>query len=74
VLHALESVRLDPTCPHRLQSIHVDPDGRIIVVCDEGYGSSLAAATLQLLGLSRATDLVDGFQGWRAYREEQATS
>lgn len=66
--------RLDPTCPHRLQSIHVDPDSRIIVVCNEGYSSTLAAATLQLLGLSRATDLIDGFQGWLAYREEQPTS
>ena len=66
--------RLDPTCPHRLQSIRVDPDSRIIVVCNEGYSSSLAAATLQLLGLSRATDLIDGFQGWRAYREDQPTS
>ncbi|HUR83797.1 MAG TPA: rhodanese-like domain-containing protein [Solirubrobacteraceae bacterium] len=39
---------------------------RLIVMCDEGYGSSLAAATLQQLGFARATDLVGGFQAWRA--------
>jgi rhodanese-related sulfurtransferase len=36
------------------------------VMCDEGYQSSLAAATLQQLGLPLATDLVGGFQAWRA--------
>ena len=40
--------------------------GRSILVCDEGYQSSLAAATLQDLGFARATDLVGGFQAWRA--------
>jgi rhodanese-related sulfurtransferase len=59
--------RLDPTCPHRLRSLAVDADTRIILVCNEGYSSSLAAATLQLLGLRRATDLIDGFQGWLAH-------
>ena len=38
----------------------------VIVMCDEGYGSSLAAATLQQLGFARATDLVGGFRAWRA--------
>ena len=38
----------------------------LIVMCDQGYGSSLAAATLQQLGFARATDLVGGFQAWRA--------
>ena len=37
---------------------------RVIVMCDEGYQSSLAAATLRDLGLD-ATDLVGGFQAWR---------
>jgi len=37
-----------------------------IVLCDEGYASSLAAAVLQALGLRRATDVVGGFQAWRA--------
>jgi rhodanese-related sulfurtransferase len=34
-------------------------------MCDEGYQSSLAAATLQELGVERATDLDGGFQAWR---------
>jgi rhodanese-related sulfurtransferase len=56
--------RLDPTSPDRLQG-HDDHDRRVIVVCNEGYSSSLAAATLRRLGLARATDLVGGFQAWR---------
>jgi rhodanese-related sulfurtransferase len=57
--------RLDPTSSSRLP-LATDPDRPIIVVCNEGYSSSLAAATLQQLGLRRATDLVGGFQEWRA--------
>jgi rhodanese-related sulfurtransferase len=55
--------RLDPTSPHRIAETAADR--RVIVVCNEGYSSSLAAATLRRLGLSRATDLVGGFQAWR---------
>ncbi|MGH8920305.1 MAG: rhodanese-like domain-containing protein, partial [Actinomycetes bacterium] len=40
-------------------------DRRVVVVCDEGYASSLAAVALQQLGLRRATDLAGGFQAWR---------
>jgi len=57
--------RLDPTSPHRLP-LASDHDLRIVLVCNEGYGSSLAAKSLQDLGLGRATDLVGGFQAWRA--------
>jgi rhodanese-related sulfurtransferase len=57
--------RLDPTSPHRLP-IATDADVRFIIVCNEGYSSSLAAATLQELGLRSATDLVGGFQAWRS--------
>lgn len=56
--------RLDPASVHR----HPDAPGleqQVIVVCDAGYASSLAAATLQQLGFSRATDLDGGFQAWR---------
>lgn len=53
--------RLDPTSPYRLPQV-TDADRRIIIVCNEGYSSSLAAATLRRLGLNRATDLVGGFQ------------
>ena len=52
--------RLDPTSPHRLAEAD-DPARRIVLVCNEGYSSSLAAATLQALGLRNATDLVGGF-------------
>ena len=38
----------------------------VMLMCDEGYQSSLAAATLQELGLDHATDVVGGFQAWRA--------
>jgi rhodanese-related sulfurtransferase len=57
--------RLDPASPDRLSQV-TGYDQRIILVCNEGYSSSLAAATLQDLGLSRATDLVGGYQAWRA--------
>src|SRR3954447_9649677 len=57
--------RLDPTSPHPPDEA-ADPGGRVVVVCNEGYGSSLAAHTLQQLGLSRATDLVGGYQAWMA--------
>ena len=55
--------RLDPTCPHRIPEV-TERARRIILVCNEGYSSSLAAASLQRLGLSRATDLIGGFQEW----------
>ena len=57
--------RLDPSSPHRLP-IATDTDVRFIIACNEGYSSSLAAATLQELGLRLATDLVGGFQAWRS--------
>ena len=57
--------RLDPTSPYRLP-IATDADVRLIIACNEGYSSSLAAATLQELGLRFATDLVGGFQAWRS--------
>jgi rhodanese-related sulfurtransferase len=57
--------RLDPASPDRDPEL-ARPDARIVVMCDEGYQSSLAAATLQELGLPHATDLAGGFQAWRA--------
>ena len=56
--------RLDPTCPDRIPEAD-DPDRRVILFCNEGYASSLAAATLRRIGLSRATDLVGGYRAWR---------
>lgn len=55
--------RLDPTCPHHIPEV-TGIEARIVLVCNEGYSSSLAAATLQRLGLHRATDLRGGFQAW----------
>lgn len=55
--------RLDPTSEQRDPDISLDD--WVIVVCAEGYSSSLAAARLQALGFRRATDLIDGFEGWR---------
>ena len=43
-----------------------DLDRPVVVTCDEGYQSSLAAATLQRLGFEAATDLIGGYQAWRA--------
>jgi rhodanese-related sulfurtransferase len=57
--------RLDPTSPDRLPEV-TSADVRVIVVCDEGYSSSLAAHSLRGLGLHRATDLVGGYQAWLA--------
>src|SRR5690606_19822772 len=57
--------RLDPTGSHRLPEA-TGHDLRVVVVCNEGYASSLAAESLHRLGLCRATDLVGGFQAWRA--------
>jgi rhodanese-related sulfurtransferase len=55
--------RLDPTSPWRIPEAR-DHDVRVIVICSEGYTSSLAAAALQDLGLTRATDLAGGFWAW----------
>src|SRR5687768_12807235 len=57
--------RLDPRGAHRITEAG-DPNRVVIVMCDEGYASSLAAATLQDIGVRRATDLIGGFQAWRA--------
>lgn len=56
--------RLDPSSPDRIPGAAADR--RVIVVCNEGYASSLAAAGLRELGVERATDLVGGYRAWRA--------
>jgi rhodanese-related sulfurtransferase len=57
--------RLDPASEHR-HPCAPQLDDHVILLCDEGYQSSLAAATLQQLGFARATDVAGGFQAWRA--------
>jgi rhodanese-related sulfurtransferase len=54
---------LDPASEHSDPEIGLD--AWIVVVCQEGYASSLAAARLQALGFRRATDLVGGVDGWK---------
>ncbi len=57
--------RLDPTSEHRAPGFD-DADRVVVLVCDEGYASSLAAVGLRDLGLPRATDLDGGYQALRA--------
>jgi rhodanese-related sulfurtransferase len=57
--------RLDPACPYR------DPEltryeGLLVLICDEGFQSSLAAATVQRFGPRPVTDVVGGYRAWRA--------
>jgi rhodanese-related sulfurtransferase len=54
--------RLAPDSEWRLPG--VTADSTVVVLCNEGYSSSLAAADLQRLGLPGATDLVGGFRAW----------
>jgi rhodanese-related sulfurtransferase len=63
--------RLDPTSAHRLPEV-TGPDQPVVLFCDEGYASSLAAAVLRELGLRRATDLDGGFQAWLASQARAA--
>jgi rhodanese-related sulfurtransferase len=55
--------RLTPSSSWRLDGVH--PDRRVILVCSQGFSSSLAAATLRGLGLRFATDLEGGFHALR---------
>ncbi len=55
--------RCDPAAPWHVPELD-RYDVAVVVVCEEGYSSSLAAASLQDLGLTQATDLIDGFRGW----------
>ena len=57
--------RVDPSsgwCDPRFERL----SGPLIVMCQEGYSSSMAAATLQRLGFAPATDMVGGFEAWVA--------
>jgi rhodanese-related sulfurtransferase len=55
--------RLDPTSPHRHEAVNAH-DQYIVVLCQAGYASSLAAASLRQLGLSNATDVIGGYEAW----------
>jgi rhodanese-related sulfurtransferase len=56
--------RCDPDSPWH-DPVITDHMGRLIMICNEGYQSSLAAATLQQLGHPNATDVIGGFQAWK---------
>lgn len=62
--------RVDPTSPDRLPE--ATPERRVVLVCNEGYASSLAAAALLDLGVARATDVVGGYRAWAALQEASA--
>jgi rhodanese-related sulfurtransferase len=57
--------RLDPTSPSRIPNA-TGHDVRVIVICAQGYSSSLAAASLQDLGMINATDVIGGVEAWKA--------
>ena len=57
--------RLDPASPWRIPVV-TDYDLEVIVLCNQGYSSSLVADTLRTLGLHRAVDVVGGFEAWVA--------
>jgi rhodanese-related sulfurtransferase len=57
--------RLDPVCPHRDEELTAG-DRLLVLICNEGYQSSLAAATVQRFGLRPVGDVIGGFQAWRA--------
>jgi rhodanese-related sulfurtransferase len=66
VHHPLSVVawRLDPAVPTRNEKLPLD--ARVVLICREGYSSSLAAGWLRAIGFTRATDVVDGVEGWLA--------
>ena len=56
--------RLDPESDSRVPEA-TGHDVRVILFCEQGYSSSLAASRLQSLGIHRATDVIGGFEAWR---------
>jgi rhodanese-related sulfurtransferase len=56
--------RLDPSSPHRIPEA-TSHALRVIVLCQQGYASSLAAASLRALGITYASDVIGGFDAWR---------
>lgn len=57
--------RLDPAGPWRIPEV-TGHDLEVIILCNQGYSSSLVADTLRTLGLRRAVDVVGGFEAWAA--------
>ena len=65
--------RLDPDGAHRIPEMD-DPERRVVLVCNEGYASSLAAAQLRELGVVNATDLDGGYVAWSALEGREGRS
>ena len=63
--------RIAPSSPNRV--VDIDHMRTVIIVCNEGYQSSLAAATLRQLGVEGATDLIGGYQALLARRRDGTT-
>lgn len=59
--------RLDPTSPDAIPE--ADADRRVIIVCNEGFASSLAANALRELGLTQVGDLDGGYRAWLACKQ-----
>jgi rhodanese-related sulfurtransferase len=57
--------RLDPASPWRIPEV-TGYDVEVVVLCNQGYSSSLVADTLRTLGLHRAVDVIGGFEAWAA--------
>ena len=58
--------RCDPSSEWRDPEVTSKPERQLIVMCNEGYQSSLAAEVLQRFGFTDATDMIGGFHAWRA--------
>jgi rhodanese-related sulfurtransferase len=65
--------RFDPIGSHRLPEAR-GVDQPVVIVCSEGYASSLAAASLADLGYARAADLVGGYRAWRAWSDRDGAA
>jgi rhodanese-related sulfurtransferase len=63
--------RLDPGGSHRLPEV-TTTDRPVVVVCSEGYASSLAAESLADLGYHNAADLAGGYRAWAAWHDGEA--
>lgn len=63
--HTVHLWRLDPQSPRRMED-GPSYDDELVLVCNEGYASSLHARLLREIGFSRATDLAGGFRAWAA--------
>jgi rhodanese-related sulfurtransferase len=57
--------RLAPTSRWRVEEIS-DPGRQVVLICNQGYQSSLAAYTLRQLGVTNIVDVIGGFEAWLA--------